>query len=135
MKDVLLIADDDASIRTVFSMLFAGSCDLLAAADGDEALRLAAARKPALVFLDVDMPGRSGLEVLAEARPLCPDTVFWMLTANDDLDTVNRAMALGAAGYLTKPFEAARIRDIARDVFGRDEEKPWTVQKPEGDGR
>jgi DNA-binding NtrC family response regulator len=132
MNKTIFLADDDKQIRAIFAEVFSEAGRLIIAADGQEALKVLQTQAPALAFLDVDMPGLTGLEVLEKARGCCPETAFWILTAHEDLQTVTLAMSLGAAGYLTKPFEITRLRDIVRDAFEEKSSKPWSVKKPEG---
>jgi len=106
----ILIADDDADIREALSRLLAGR-RLVTAADGAAALRLAASEKPALILLDVNMPGMSGLEVLRRltASPRKPLVV--MITAETGLETGVTALSLGIYAYLTKPLDPARVKE------------------------
>jgi DNA-binding response OmpR family regulator len=62
-----------------------------------------------VVLLDVNMPGMSGLDVLERLNRLKPRPAVIMLTVDTGEGTGIRALSLGAYGYLTKPFEAARV--------------------------
>lgn len=57
---------------------------------------------PDLLLLDVNLPGRSGIELAAEAKALCPEVRVVMLTIRDDADTIFAALRAGASGYLLK---------------------------------
>ena len=63
---------------------------------------------PDLLLLDVNLPGRSGIELAAEAKALCPEARVVMLTIRDDADTIFAALRAGASGYLLKnsPIDA-----------------------------
>ena len=77
-----------------------------------EALRLAREHLPSLIFLDVLMPGKDGLEVLAELKA-DPDTQHipvCMLTAVSDAETAKKAVEQGASDYLPKPTSAEKIQ-------------------------
>lgn len=57
---------------------------------------------PDLLLLDVNLPGRSGIELAAEAKALCPEARVVMLTIRDDAETIFAALRAGASGYLLK---------------------------------
>lgn len=103
----VLIADDEPSMRLlVRATIESDQYDVLEAADGDEALALITKHRPSVVLLDVQMPGRSGLEVLAMIRrdaSLVATRVI-MLTARALKSDVEVGLAAGADLYLTKPF-------------------------------
>ncbi|HOW88859.1 MAG TPA: response regulator [Elusimicrobiales bacterium] len=101
----LLIADDDAEIRTVLRR-FLGPLfrEVFEAADGAEALRLARAKKPDLVLLDINMPGVSGVSVLHELVPDMPGTGFMMITGNEDEAVARECLESGAFDYVSKPI-------------------------------
>ncbi len=119
-KRVVLVVDDDAAIRRVVrTVLEADEFDVVEAADGPAALLLLDAimgRGPDAVVLDVMMPGIDGIEVCrridhGRMRVL-------MLSARDDADTMARARAAGADGYLTKPFSAVELLDALEALAG-----------------
>ena len=103
----VLIADDEPSMRLlVRATIESDQYDVLEAADGDEAWALITKHRPSVVLLDVQMPGRSGLEVLAMIRgdaSLVATRVI-MLTAKALKSDVEAGLAAGANLYLTKPF-------------------------------
>lgn len=86
--------------------LHARLCQVLEAADGDEAWAMISRYKPSVVLLDVQMPGRTGLEVLAMIRgdPSLSTTRVIMLTAGALKADVEVGLAAGADLYLTMPF-------------------------------
>ncbi|HOW90030.1 MAG TPA: response regulator [Elusimicrobiales bacterium] len=138
MKHKILIVDDEESVRRMLAQAFSGTYEVLTSSAGGDALRLIELERPALVFLDIRMPGVSGLDVLRTLKEKGSPAVVWMLTGEEDLGTVTLAMELGAAGYMTKPFELSRLREIALDVAGgrsgasgacERSGKPWHLKK------
>ena len=87
--------------------------EALTAADGEEALRLAADEQPDLILTDMNMPGMSGLAVLEalRTRQETADIPALVLTASAELDTDEHILAAGGQGYLQKPF---RMDDLMR---------------------
>lgn len=110
----VLIVDDERPARARLQRLLAQVPDVTAlaqAADGVDALRQVAAFAPDLLFLDVQMPEVSGLEVAASLPAPAPLIVF--ATAYDDYAV--RAFDANAVDYLLKPFDQARLeRALAR---------------------
>lgn len=120
MSPAILIVDDEPDVRKVVrSVLEADGYQVTEAADGPAALTLLRAiggpRGPQLVVLDVMMPGIDGVEV---CRQIPHDRMkVLMLTARDDAETREAAMAAGADRYMTKPFSAVDLLDAARELL------------------
>ncbi len=103
----VLIADDEPSMRMlVHATIDSDDYYVVEAADGDEAWALIQRDKPALVLLDVQMPGRDGLEVLAaiKADPHLKSTRVILLSGKAQKEDIEAGLFAGADFYLTKPF-------------------------------
>ncbi|HSI36894.1 MAG: PleD family two-component system response regulator [Phycisphaerae bacterium] len=117
----VLVVDDVADARHLMSRVLKHSgFDTLSAASGEEALRLARERRPAVMLLDVDMPGMDGFEVLGAVKQAddLRDIAVIMLTAMSGEHYRAKARALGAEDYFVKAsFKLAdmlaRIREHA----------------------
>ena len=81
------------------------------ASNGEDALALCARLKPRLVLLDINMPKMDGLQVLEAIRQAQPETKIIMVSAEATMDKVTEAIKKGAAGFVVKPFNAARVLD------------------------
>jgi DNA-binding response OmpR family regulator len=106
---LVLCADDDEDILSLVALrLERAGFRVATAADGDEALETARARRPALTVLDVMMPKRTGYEVLAELRgdETLREMKVILLSARVQEGDVARGMDAGADAYLAKPFKA-----------------------------
>jgi len=116
----ILIVDDEAPARFGMSKALARSgYDIREAADGQAALDAIRSGAIDLVFLDLNMPGLDGQGVL-RALAGSPNTAeIIVVTANDSVPIAVECMRLGAADYLTKPYEIEQIRSIARRVAQR----------------
>jgi len=101
----VLVVDDEAIVRTIFSSFLEEKylCDT--ASSCDEALVLMAQNIYALVMSDIQMPGRNGVELLREIRARYPDTAVIMVSGIDRPQRIRDALQLGAVDYLTKPCE------------------------------
>lgn len=130
MPASILIVDDDATLRKVLRTTLEPLGEILEARGGRQALRLIATKRPKLVMLDVAMPEMDGLEVLRAARELDASLTIVMLTGSTDLELARRALEDGARAYITKPFEAAALRNEVQrllDSSGNDDGRPWRV--------
>jgi hypothetical protein len=116
--DLVLVIDDDALSRDVMvRLLTKEGFQVATAADGVQAVQLARQLRPAVITLDVIMPGMDGWAVLSAlkgSRDLA-DIPVVMVTMTDDRHT---GYALGAADYLTKPIDPARLADIMQRHVG-----------------
>ena len=119
MPTRVLVADDHLAIREGIRSLLAPDEELLIvgeAADGVQASRMALELKPDLILLDNSMPGKTGLEVARELKPLLPDASIVFLTLDPGIRDL--ALAVGAVAHISKdtaPQETLRIlRQIAQ---------------------
>jgi len=110
-RPVVLVVDDDDSTRQRLSVLLAGlGYEVTLAASGEEALsRLPSDHRPAVIMLDLVMPGLGGLEVLDRIRSSHPSIPVVILSAVGQIKTVVDAIKRGASDYLGKPFEEAEL--------------------------
>ncbi len=101
----ILVVDDDVPILDFFKRLFGKINSLSVALDGIEAIKLAKERKFNLIFIDVRLPGPSGVDVLQEIKKLNPDAIVIVMSGYSVQEEVRRAMQLGAQEFLPKPFD------------------------------
>ena len=116
----VLIVDDDPSIRKLVATTLedVAGFELVEAADGDEALALAREEAPAIVLLDIDMPGIDGFEACRRLRaePGTADTTVVMLTAAADEEAERAAEEAGADLFITKPFSPLELLRLVDDL-------------------
>jgi two-component system nitrogen regulation response regulator GlnG len=114
----ILIADDEASIRFVLQeVLEELGHEIVAVEDGDEALRELASERFDLAFLDIRMPGLSGIEVLQQTRASGSDVAVVIITAQNLLENAVESMKAGALDYLVKPFAIAEVKALAEKAL------------------
>jgi DNA-binding response OmpR family regulator len=119
----ILIADDEPNIVISLEYLMQREGhEVLVARDGDEALAMIGEHRPDLVLLDVMMPGRSGFEVLKAVRgnDEIAATRILMLTARGRDTDRTKGEALGADGYVVKPFSTRDLAEQVREMLGED---------------
>jgi DNA-binding NtrC family response regulator len=109
----VLVADDEPSIRFVLRESLEGiGCSVAAAENGDEALEALLSGSFDLAFLDIRMPGPSGLELLDRLRSAGRDTAVVIITAQNTFENAVEAMKRGALDYLVKPFAMAEVQAL-----------------------
>jgi putative two-component system response regulator len=118
----LLVVDDEDSIRNALTrFLSARGYSVGEAANGEEALQALGADSYAIMLLDVNMPGMSGIDLVPEALDQEPDLAILMLSAVTDATTAAACMQRGAYDYLTKPIELTDLgNSIERALKRRD---------------
>jgi DNA-binding response OmpR family regulator len=132
---VILVVDDHPHIlRLLQRELEAEAHDVITATTGEEALRKINEERPALVVLDVMLPGKSGLSVLRELRadPATEAMVVILLTAQDQPSDVTQGLQRGADWYVTKPFRPGDIATLVRRFLDH-RPAPATVAQSSGD--
>lgn len=117
----LLLADDHAIVRSGLVQLLSGYGDLQVVAEADrpeQVLALAAAGGIDLLVLDMNMPGPSGVPLIARLRLQSPGLPIVVLSMLNEGQVVARALAAGAAGYVAKASGIAVLHDAIVRVAG-----------------
>jgi NarL family two-component system response regulator LiaR len=118
-KIKVLIADDHAVVREGTRRILEQEEDLDVvgeAADGDEAVRMAASLKPDVAIVDISMPRMDGIEATRQIKAQSPDVTVLILSAYDDDQFVFSLLEAGAAGYLLKSVRSQELVDAVRAV-------------------
>ncbi len=125
----VLVVDDEPQVRHIVQLMLQTGhlgLEVLTAADGMEALAIAAAERPEMVILDRAMPGMDGFEVCRRLRadPATALTPIMLLTAHDGPELVEEGFLAGADDYVVKPVRrevlVARVRRMLERTYGRD---------------
>lgn len=119
----VVLADDHALLRRTLANFLETSEDFMVvgeANDGDSALAKTKELVPDLLLLDLNMPGRTGLDVLPEIREQVPSVKVLVLTGRDDDLYIMRALRSGAHGYVLKSTDENKLLDSIRKVLDGD---------------
>jgi DNA-binding response OmpR family regulator len=120
-KTVVVHVEDEPDIRDlVQAALVPMGIEVLSAIDGKAGLELVIKEKPDLVLLDVRMPIMDGFAVCAELRerPEFIDTPIFIVTALSQVKDIERAVQIGATGYILKPIDIAKLRHKVIEILG-----------------
>ncbi len=119
----MLAVDDSVTIRETLAMLIEAQPDMElvgAAASGHEAVRRAAELQPDIVLMDIHMPDLDGIQATWLVSSRAPHGAVIMVTSEERIDFLQKAMTAGAQGYVLKPFgHGAQLFQTIRDVHGR----------------
>ena len=116
----ILLVDDAAFMRMMLknTLTQAGYTDLIEAEDGVKAVEAYTAEKPDLVFMDITMPNKDGLETLKEIKAMDPGATVVMCSAMGQETMVMDSIMSGAKDFIVKPFNADRIVQTVNTILG-----------------
>ena len=110
-KASVLVVDDDAVLRSLMTgILRNGDYSVVGECSSAAALpKLLVETRPKVVLLDINLPDANGLELLVKIKAMKPPPAVVMVSGEATLDRVKEAMGKGAAGFVVKPFNAAKL--------------------------
>jgi two-component system chemotaxis response regulator CheY len=110
----VLIVDDIAVARDLLRAMLRSLhvTEILDASNGHDAVALYQRARPDIVFLDIRMPGKDGLQALHEILALDPHAFVVMDSADSTADNVRAAVQGGARGFMVKPYNMQKVREI-----------------------
>ena len=118
-RKILIVDDEKELLRAIQVRLTSNNYAVSFAHDGVQGLEKAQKDKPDLILLDVVMPNMDGLQMLNKLKQTRETKVIpvIMLTARSQVDDVSKAIQLGAADYIVKPFEAKIMLEKIRKII------------------
>ena len=116
----IMLVDDAAFMRMMVkdALTKAGYTDLIEAQDGAEAVEKFNAENPDLVFMDITMPNKDGLEALKEIKAAHPNANIVMCSAMGQEAMVIEAIKSGAKDFIVKPFKPDRVLKTVSNILG-----------------
>lgn len=110
----VLVADDVKLMRSLLkSSLISFECEVIAEVDnGEQVADQVRQHQPDIVFLDINMPGKNGLDVLQEIKQEFGDLFVAMVSGHNSFNNIRRSIELGASGFVSKPYSAVKIREL-----------------------
>jgi len=116
---ILIVEDESDLVQALVMRLKAEGYQTACVADGICALERSRQEKPDLILLDICLPGRNGFEVFQQLRqdPATERIPIVFLTARSTMEDRQQARHLGAAGYVTKPFQWANLIKLLHDIL------------------
>ena len=116
----ILLVDDAAFMRMMLknTLSQAGYTDLIEAEDGVKPVEAYTAEKPDLVFMDITMPNKDGLETLKEIKAMDPGATVVMCSAMGQETMVMDSIKSGAKDFIVKPFKPERVLSTVKKILG-----------------
>ncbi len=115
----VLIADDYQETRRSVRIMLSMNSDVIVVAiakDGPEAIEQAREHHPDIVIMDINMPGMDGLTAFKKISEIYPDTGCIIISAQREIDSLNKAITLGVQEYLGKPFTIDELNEAVNRV-------------------
>jgi FixJ family two-component response regulator len=115
----IFVVDDDPAVRETLSVvLSAGGYEVICFADGAALLAVARSRTPSCILLDVNIPGKSGLDILKELRGEDYPAPIFMISGQGDIAIAVSAIKNGALDFIEKPFRGGEIVARLNEAIG-----------------
>ncbi len=108
-ENIVLIADDDMYMRTLLKKGFNEKFTVHEVIHGSEIVSAYKKYNPDILFLDIHMPGKDGMENLASLLALDPDAYIVMLSSDSSIENVTKTVKNGAKGFMAKPFSKDKL--------------------------
>ena len=120
MKKILIVDDEEKVRRLIETTLSIGDFQIFQAKNGEEALKIAQEEKPALILLDIMMPGMDGFEVCKrlKSNSETKSSYIIMLTAKGQKQDIEKGYTVGADDYFVKPFSPMELLNKVEQVLG-----------------
>jgi DNA-binding NtrC family response regulator len=120
---VYVVDDEELIVSTLARMLTHEGYDVRTATTPDDIVAKIKAWSPTIVLLDIRIPGRSGIDILKDIVKNGIRSQVVMLTADDTAETAVKAMKLGAADYITKPFSIDEVKIVLKNIVEKEKLK------------
>jgi DNA-binding NtrC family response regulator len=115
----ILIVDDNIAVSTMVRFALQDKYSVSTARSAVNAFKYLSNNKVDLILLDIKMPHINGIEALEEIKKTHPEVVVIMMTSYASNENKVKAKMLGAYGFITKPFDVAKLRKYIDRVFSQ----------------
>lgn len=118
----IMIVDDEYLERKALSIILKNRCiikdiDIIGtASNGEEAVEIAKSNKIDIIFIDIKMPKKDGLQAVKEIKSILPQAKFVIMTAYDEFEYVQEALKLDIEEYFLKPVKPAKVNSIMKKI-------------------
>lgn len=126
----MLVVDDEPELLEIFRAHFEGRYEVDTAASGASAVERFIRRRPDVVFLDINMPGTNGVEILKLFRQTDANIPIIMVTANSEISIAEECLKQGAFSYVPKPFNLVYMDHMA--ALATEQSRKRGRREPEG---
>ncbi len=107
--NIVMVADDDLFVRKILRSALQNLVTIVETGDGADVEKLYKDNVPDVLFLDIHLPNKTGLELIESIKEIDPDAYIIMVSADSSTDNVKISSKHGVKGFMTKPFNRDRV--------------------------
>jgi YesN/AraC family two-component response regulator len=112
----MVLEDDPETNELMCTTLKNFFAEVHSALDGETALELYEKYQPDIIFVDIILPGKSGLEIAKEIRDINPKQMIVIVSASDDMGNISEAVKIGVNNFIRKPINTDKMIDVLKDI-------------------
>ena len=112
----LVLEDEPETNELMCTTLKNFFADVYSATDATSAMQLFEQHSPDIIFIDIILPGKSGLEVAKEIREINPKQIIVIVSASNDMGNISEAVKIGVNNFIRKPIDTDKMIDVLKDI-------------------
>ncbi len=112
----LVLEDEPETNELMCTTLKNFFADVYSATDATSAMQLFEQHSPDIIFIDIILPGKSGLEVAREIREINPKQIIVIVSASNDMGNISDAVKIGVNNFIRKPIDTDKMLDVLKDI-------------------
>jgi len=112
----LVLEDEPETNELMCTTLKNFFSEVHSASDANEAMSLFEKHSPDIIFIDIILPGKSGLEVAREIREINPKQIIVIVSASNDMGNISEAVKIGVNNFIRKPIDTDKMIDVLKDI-------------------
>ncbi len=112
----LVLEDEPETNELMCTTLKNFFSDVYSATDATSAIQLFEQHSPDIIFIDIILPGKSGLDVAKEIREINPKQIIVIVSASNDMGNISEAVKIGVNNFIRKPIDTDKMIDVLKDI-------------------
>ncbi len=112
----LVLEDEPETNELMCTTLNNFFAEVYSATDATSAMQLFEQHSPDIIFIDIILPGKSGLEVAKEIREINPKQIIVIVSASNDMGNISEAVKIGVNNFIRKPIDTDKMIDVLKDI-------------------
>ena len=112
----LVLEDEPETNELMCTTLKNFFSEVHSAVDANQAMNLFEKHSPDIIFIDIILPGKSGLEVAKEIREINPKQIIVIVSASNDMGNISEAVKIGVNNFIRKPIDTDKMIDVLKDI-------------------
>jgi len=112
----LVLEDEPETNELMCTTLKNFFSEVHSAVDAESAMEMFQQHSPDIIFIDIVLPGKSGLEVAKEIREINPKQIIVIVSASNDMGNISEAVKIGVNNFIRKPIDTDKMIDVLKDI-------------------